>query len=435
MHPFDFVSHAFEPEDRQFLNMARFIATAPLGHINCSGKKNIPRLGFPRSTKDEPVHLYVSRHKSEFDYVAILDRLAENGTYALTQAGDNLFIGPLDRLLRRLGAFKVIRFDSDGSRAFYHPDWRVDLARRINRLAGLREYAFSFSRQMSGELYQDYIEHIVSQGYDLLVFPEIVRIGREKKAGRSKSGLLNEFSPAVFNSVIAASQKAGRPLAIIPTNVSYERVPEDRNLANVGRLAKAYGPAIAYAYDFFYNMSMMLPLRKKPRVTVSFGAPIYPEPGKSMVRNAVRAAWMSREEAGRLEVPYPIHALAYSAVHGIITDDWHKRANRLFYGSRRLPGFRAGRKELEHGYLTALEILAESGADCSCLRSGKNLMTLDGVVESSYRMFRGSAFRSEKDSLQITDSRTMLYYANQVYHLLQNASGQTRTADLAVSPR
>ena len=70
-------------------------------------------------SEDGQTLVFISNHQSEYDWMMIKTFLAQRYIRTAIQAGENLFIGPIDDFLRKCGAFMTIR----DSRAFYSKHW------------------------------------------------------------------------------------------------------------------------------------------------------------------------------------------------------------------------------------------------------------------------------------------------------------------------
>jgi glycerol-3-phosphate O-acyltransferase len=140
--------------------------------------------------------VYTALHKSHLDYIIIPYMLAiplQQQPPAIA-AGDNLFkkFGPLDfdKWIRESRGYKIIRTPAD------ERERRTVLKQLLN-----------------------YTSHLFGNKEDILLFPE---------GGRSYTGRTQPFKDAALSIMISAARGAARPVAFVPTDVSYERVPEDR---------------------------------------------------------------------------------------------------------------------------------------------------------------------------------------------------------------
>jgi hypothetical protein len=206
--------------------------------------------------------IFIPDHQSEYDWTLLQSKLFLADIKTVIQAGDNLFIGPLDPVLRGCGAFMSIR----RSRSFYSSHWLYNLS------------AIVIDRDVYSRLYLKQLKRIFGkEGYNLLVFPgyETDPYSGEVKYGRSYSGMFNPLSPYVFISVSRVLRELGiKDAEYVPVSISYERVPEDVLFREFR--AKTRRPGMAkYIYDHYYTF-FKAPFSKelhqeKSRVCIKFG--------------------------------------------------------------------------------------------------------------------------------------------------------------------
>lgn len=213
--------------------------------------------------------IFIPDHQSEYDWQLLQSKLFLADIKTVIQAGDNLFIGPLDPVLRGCGAFMSIR----ESRSFYSTHWLYNLSVKY-----LGKRPIVIDRELYTKLYSKQLERILGkEGYNLLVFPgyETDPYSGQVKYGRSYSGMFNPLSPYVFISVSRVLRELGiKDAEYVPVSISYERVPEDvlfrefRAKTHSSRMAK-------YIYDHYYTF-FKAPFSKelhqeKSRVCIKFG--------------------------------------------------------------------------------------------------------------------------------------------------------------------
>ena len=166
--------------------------------------------------------IFIPDHQSEYDWLLLQSRLFLADIRTVIQAGDNLFIGPLDPILRGCGAFMSVR----DKHSFYSSHWLYNL---LAKHVGKRPIVID--RDSYNRLYVKQLKRIFGrEHYNLLVFPgyETDPYSGIVKYGRSYSGMFNPLSPYVFITVSKALRELGiRDAEYIPVSVSYERVPED----------------------------------------------------------------------------------------------------------------------------------------------------------------------------------------------------------------
>lgn len=134
------------------------------------------------------VFIYTANHKSHLDYLFIGYKFFESGLrphrYA---AGKNMFIGPLKKYWKKLGAFSVDK----GSK------------RSTEDLHSLFEY----------------VEGLVATKNDILLFPE---------GGRSYEGHLEKLKTGLLSAIMSSQEKnQSINVYIVPVTVTYDRVIED----------------------------------------------------------------------------------------------------------------------------------------------------------------------------------------------------------------
>ena len=213
--------------------------------------------------------IFIPDHQSEYDWLLLQSRLFLADIRTVIQAGDNLFIGPLDPILRGCGAFMSVR----NQHSFYSSHW---IYNHLAKYAGKRPIVID--RDSYNRLYVKQLKRIFGrERYNLLVFPgyETDRYSGIVKYGRSYSGTFNPLSPYVFITVSKVLRELGiKDAEYIPVSVSYERVPEDVLFREFR--ATTHRPAMAkYIYDHYYTF-FKAPYSKeirqeKSRVCIKFG--------------------------------------------------------------------------------------------------------------------------------------------------------------------
>ena len=213
--------------------------------------------------------IFIPDHQSEYDWLLLQSRLFLAGVRTVIQAGDNLFIGPLDPILRGCGAFMSVR----DRHAFYSGHWLYNLLAK-----SLGKRPIVVDRDSYARLYLKQLKRIFGrERFNLLVFPgyETDPYSGLVKYGRSYSGLFNPLSPYIFITVSKVLRELGiRNAEYIPVSISYERVPEDVLFREFR--AKTHRPAMGkYIYDHYYTF-FKAPYSKelrqeKSRVCMKFG--------------------------------------------------------------------------------------------------------------------------------------------------------------------
>ena len=346
--------------------------------------------------------IFIPDHQSEYDWLLLQSRLYLAGVRTVIQAGDNLFVGPLDPVLRGCGAFMSVR----DKHSFYSSHW---LANMFVKHLGKRPIVVT--RDMYSSLYVRQLKRILGrENFNLLVFPgyETDPYSGEIKYGRSYSGLFNPLSPYVFIMVSKALKELGIEEAeYIPVSVSYERVPEDslfrefRTKSRRKRIAK-------YIYDHYYTF-FKAPFSKelrqeKTRVCIKFGAGIPVEFGGKAREFAERV----RFEIGKMVRVYE-STLVFHCVDN---------------------KFIIPKKELKENLRRNLRKLTHLGIDCSpLLDSAGRPIPLDRMlrrIESIFNFPKSpvSPLKSyltmehDKNEVFILNPHLASYYGNKLDYIL-----------------
>jgi 1-acyl-sn-glycerol-3-phosphate acyltransferase len=346
--------------------------------------------------------IFIPNHQSEYDWIILQTILVEKGIKAAIQAGDNLFIGPLDPFIRHCGAFMTVREE----RAFYSSRWYLN---GIFKALGRKPVVVT--REAYGRLYPEQLARVLrDDGLHLMVFPgyETDPYSGQVKLGRSYSGELNPLSPIVFaaiRSVIRHVPDLAEGL-YVPVNISYERVPEDilfREYKARSRRSKI----AKYIYDHYYTF-VKAPLsrsvrRRQTRVCIKFGVPI-------AVDNDMRArdlAGLVRDRLSRLTRVYESEIVFYSL------------------DSR----FRIGKELLESRVAENLRHVESLGLDTTPLyRADGRRRTLDEMLERLCHIFNipripiipsksYTTIEHDRHEVFIHHPHLASYYANKLKHL------------------
>jgi len=346
--------------------------------------------------------IFIPDHQSEYDWLLLQNKLFRARVRTVIQAGDNLFVGPLDPVLRGSGAFMSIR----DQRSFYSSHWLADLF-----LKYLGKHPIVITRDLYSGLYTKQLRKILGkEGFNLLVFPgyETDPYSGAVKYGRSYSGEFNPFSPFIFIML----SKVLRELNIhdaqyVPVSISYERVPEDVLFREFK--AKSRRTRIAkYVYDHYYTF-IKAPFSKelhqeKSRVVVKFGAGI---PADFEVR-ARDFAEMIRFEVARLTRVYESTII------------FHSLHNR----------FALPKKELQENVLAAVHALKAKQVDVSPLYAANGrLRSIDAMLKRVEAIYNYSTnpiiplksyltLEHDQNEVFIHNPHLASYYANKLKYLL-----------------
>ena len=253
--------------DRYVVNTANTVEVILFG--NCFSEVEVQGL----DTVDELSRsgrklIFIPNHQSEYDWMLLQTYLAQRYVRTAIQAGENLYVGPIDTFLRKCGAFMTIR----DRRSFYGRHWFTDWV-----LRALRTRPFVLTKEHYNKLYLAQIKRVLADDLHLMIFPgyEIDRRTGEAKYGRSYSGEFAELSAYVFLILnTAIRQMEVEDALYVPVNISYERIPEDivfREYQARSRKSKI----AKYVYDHYYAFIKMPFARRirdqRSRVLIRFG--------------------------------------------------------------------------------------------------------------------------------------------------------------------
>lgn len=345
--------------------------------------------------------VFIPNHQSEYDWMMLQTYLAQRYVRTAIQAGENLFVGPVDTFLRKCGAFMMIR----DRRAFYGKHWVGNFA---NKMLGTRPLVITKERY--NRLYLEQIKMVLRERLHLMIFPgyETSPSG-DVKYGRSYSGEFAELSAYVFLTVATAMRQLNLENAyFVPVNISYERVPEDivfREYQAKTRKTKI----TKYVYDYYYTFIKAPILRRmreqRCRVCVRFGDGI-PADGSRRAREQARVV---RNEMGKLTRVYESTLLFASL------DDRS----------------RVSRGDLDKRVAENLERLEEHGMDTTPMYFRGRRLSLDAILERTAQLFnypRAPVIASKAyNTLEYDDENVFVrhphlaaYYGNKLRHVLQD---------------
>jgi 1-acyl-sn-glycerol-3-phosphate acyltransferase len=253
---------------------------------------------------------FIASHRSETDWAEEPFQFITHNIKTVIQSGANLYLGPLDEWLRSAGGFKVYREET----TVRSPNWLLDtLLEFLEEKIGVELNAgIEITKELAEQIYRAYFAKTLTDGYNVLIFPEYSEKRDEEKRrtikyGRSYSGELLPFS-ALPLQVPYFFQKTHpeKNLVFYPLSITYERVIEDQNFARLEAL-KAQGASTKRIYieDYWWNLTFRLHQRPS-RLHLAFGEPI---PMKELplrgVASRSKLAPYLRDEVGKLSVLYP----------------------------------------------------------------------------------------------------------------------------------
>lgn len=283
---FKYVDHRLKNKSYKWeYKLASFISKRLFSGVDVSG---LDRLQKQRSAEkplgQQTLNIYIARHLSEFDWQEIQRVMGGIDMMPAIQAGDNLFIGPLDPVLRHHGAFKVFRDQArifsdhwlaNSIYKFIDPFWKDPFLKQVFPLFGFKHRApVVIDANLAKDIYIGYMKHLIEvEGRDILIFPEYLKLPDKKvKYGRSYSGRLLEFTPLIFKLLRDINKKTERKIQIVPVNVSYERVVEDQSFKTLERMKhNRLKKRFVYFADYFFNYTHWLYQPERGRVVIKFG--------------------------------------------------------------------------------------------------------------------------------------------------------------------
>ena len=355
------------------------------------------------------INIYIARHLSEFDWQEILRVLVGVDMMASVQAGDNLFIGPLDPLLRHHGAFKVFRDQArifsdhwltNSMYKFIEPFWKAPFLKRVLPLLGFKHCEpLVIDANLAKVIYIAYMKHLIEvEGRDILIFPEYLKTSdKNVKYGRSYSGKLLEFTPLIFKLLRDINKKTQRRLQIVPVNVSYERVVEDQSFKTLEKMkSNKITKRFVYLADYFFNYTHWLYQPVKGRVVLKFGEPV---PMKKTMDFKLRLHDDIRKKVGQLQTIFPTQVVCYA-----IADNKELRHSELI---RRV--------------LKTVHELKKTDAD---MRYVENL-SAEEIIKSAYDQFnlhpkRRFLVKNEAGRTHVVQRPDVLsQYRNHIVHLFE----------------
>ena len=387
--------------DRYVVNTANTVEVVLFG--NCFSEVQVEGLDqVEELSRSGRTLIFIPNHQSEYDWMLLQTYLAQRYIRTAIQAGENLYVGPIDTFLRKCGAFMTIR----DRRSFHARHWLAD-----GMMRALRTRPFVLTKEQYNKLYLPQIKRVLGEGLHLMIFPgyEIDRNTGEAKYGRSYSGKFAELSPYVFLVLNTAIRQMGIDGALyVPVNISYERIPEDivfREYQARSRKSKI----AKYVYDHYYAFIKMPFARRirdqRSRVLIRFGEGI---PADRHPR-ARQLAAVLHEQMGKLMRVYESTLLFASL------DDRYKMS----------------REELEERLAATLERIEAHGLDTAPLYDAdRRRLPTEDLLARTVRVYNfpdipiipsKSYMTLEYDDREVFIHHPHLasYYGNKLKHILQ----------------
>ena len=408
---FKYIDHHLQNRPyRLAFAIASFISRRVFSSVEVIGLKELQRLRqaeFAQGTKT--LNIYIARHLSEFDWQEIQRVLASVNMMAGIQAGDNLFIGPLDPLLRHLGAFKVFRGEATiysehwlANYLFKTLDivWRDPLFKKLFRAIGIKpRQPFTIDATLAKDIYIAYMKHLIDvEGRDIVIFPEYLKLGNKKiKYGRSYSGKLLDFTPLIFKLLRDINKNSSRMIQFVPVNVSYERVVEDQSFKTLEKMkSNNLTKRFVYLADYFFNYTHWIYQRQKGRVVIKFGDPV---PLRKGMDFKIRLHDDIRKKVGLLQTVFPTQIVAYA---------FHDKAALTV-------------EELKKRVEKTVSVLKKTGADVRFVEK----LSAQQIITSAYEHFdlhqkrRLLIFDERKKIHRVMRQDVLTQYSNHIAHLFE----------------
>lgn len=392
---FPYVEHSLKSICKTVLGSFQFYSERMFFPLKVEGLDKVKEL---KAAHPNSHFIHISRHNSHSDYIETQLALANARMPARIQAGDNLFIGPLDPLWRELGAFMVIR----EGRGFYSKDLLLNTFYSLMPKHLGRKYEVYIDMKLSKLLYEAYLNHILSNDEpvkDLLLYPEYIKQQGITKYGRSYSGVLLDFSPYLFILLHRITSKLDKEFFFVPVNPSYERVMEDSFITEIPKLKEKFSRDLVYLQEFAYIVTRpLLPFFRRGEFVLKFGEPYKVINSGNVRADAVSDVKRLRNEVGLLQTPFSPQIIFYS-----------------MGGEQKV-----SLSKLEDRVMTNILKLDEKNIDTSRLKSRGGAKSFDSLLEETLRLFDTPGRRYARvkgNSLEIINSGVVSQYANHIAHL------------------
>jgi glycerol-3-phosphate O-acyltransferase len=226
--------------------------------------------------------MYASLHKSHLDYIAICGKMFLEGLPCpRTIAGSNLLTWIARRFIKHSAKIDMIKWGA------------VSMERNSSVSQNLLHIC---SR----------IQTLLRNDTPILAFPEMEAAsngnGNGKRTGRTYTGKIRKFAPALFTPAINVS-KEGKRVFVVPISVSYDFVAEDgyfSSLIKADKMKKSKNPLVFSAGKLYYTLLESyffwnLYSLGKGNIYIDTGKPIPVEPDASKKE----LAHLAQQEAAR----------------------------------------------------------------------------------------------------------------------------------------
>jgi len=401
---FPYVQHNLGTICKTVLGVAQFYSNRAFSSVDVKGLDKLIEF---KTRNPESNVVYISCHKSQIDPFETQLPLAKAGMPTRIQAGDNLFIGPFDPLLRKFGAFMAIR----ESRGFYSKKWLLNMAySALPKKVGPYEkhYELYIDKKKAKELYESYLGHILptqESSNDLLVYPGYSSdSGGKRKYGRSYSGRLNDFSLYVFIVLHRIIQNLDKEFYFIIVNPSYERRIEDSFMVEIPQLKEKFSQDLVYLKEFAYIATRpFFPFFRQSKCVLKFGEPYKIEKLGNVKHLAFEDAKRLKYEVGLLETPFSPQIIFYSMVNEPKVE----------------------LSKLEDCVMANILYLDEKKVDTSYLKSKGSAKSIDTLLDETLHLFDAPGRRFVKvkgNSLEVLNKEVIDPYAKNIAHFFKDDS-------------
>jgi glycerol-3-phosphate O-acyltransferase len=317
---------------------------------------------------------YASLHKSHFDYIVLCYLMFTEGLpYPRPLSGNNLFKGPIAALMEKKTKVNIRKWGA------------ISMER-----GGM------VSRNLA--ILCRHLEELLKNGKSVLFFPEmeVKENGRNTfiKTGRSYTGQVRTFAPALFGPAIQATRN-GSLVYVIPISVAYDFIAEDRyfkNLSQAVLLMHGYGKMQQFLGEALYLLTesaffFRFYRRGGGDIYIDLGRPIRVDPSVSRKELALNA-FQEATSIYRVTLPALVAYL------------------------------------INKGFTNKTELAKKVNTACDKLpSSGINFHVPENIQEDLSDALDGMSRRGlviNRDNLIIRNPHAIRYYANTVAHHLDD---------------
>lgn len=245
--------------------------------------------------------------------------------------------------------------------------------------------AFTVNNDMKSLInLRDNMSNRLSDGYDILIFPEIHKSEKGRRTGRSLNGKIGEFSTLYLHAAEKAC-KNNTEIDLIPVDITYETIPEEKTFgkANSGKIG-----------TFIYNVVNSFSPYKNGNVYLTLGG--------SLNYNKLKKEGLSNKEINK-EVQQRSSDLIKITSLNLISNALDK--------INKDPTF----TELENQLDKILEKLNYDDRNLSLIEN----KTSEEIIKKGIELGKGieENFKEIGNELKILDKNSIEFYSNQINHL------------------